>query len=83
MKFRYFAWVRERIGLDEENIDLPTSVKTVADVLAFLQMRGSNYDYALENKDLIRVALDQTYFEHDAPIEGIIEIALFPPMTGG
>jgi molybdopterin synthase sulfur carrier subunit len=32
---------------------------------------------------VIRVAIDQEHVEHDAPIAGAREIALFPPMTGG
>ena len=30
MKLLYFAWVRERIGKPEEEIDPPASVRTVA-----------------------------------------------------
>jgi molybdopterin synthase sulfur carrier subunit len=29
MKLIYFAWVRERIGKAEEDLDLPASVSTV------------------------------------------------------
>ena len=28
MKLRYFAWVRERIGLTDEDVDLPPGVST-------------------------------------------------------
>ena len=31
MKLRYFAWVRERIGKPEEEIDPPAGIATIAD----------------------------------------------------
>ena len=34
MKVRYFAWVRERVGHAEEEIDLPADVASVADLIA-------------------------------------------------
>lgn len=34
MKLVYFAWVRERIGKPEEEVELPASVATVADLCA-------------------------------------------------
>jgi molybdopterin synthase sulfur carrier subunit len=82
-KLVYFAWVRERIGKREEDIDLPPDVETVADLLAFLTSRGEEYEAALERAEIIRVALDQEHRDHDAPIGSAREIALFPPMTGG
>ncbi len=82
-KLIYFAWVRERIGLAEEDIDLPADVTDVAGLLTFLKGRGEGYEVALQEPDVIRVALDRVHAEHDAALEGVREIALFPPMTGG
>lgn len=79
----YFAWVRERIGLDEEEMEIPAGVNDVAGLLAFLESRGDNYAAALVEPSVIRVALDRMHADHDAPIAGAREIALFPPMTGG
>ena len=45
--------------------------------------RGDGYEAALRCPEVIRVAIDQEHVEHDAPIAGAREIALFPPMTGG
>lgn len=83
MKLRYFAWVRERIGREEEDIDLPQDIKTVDDLLSYLKTLGENYAYALEQPELIRVAIDEEHVDHDSPIGNPHEIALFPPMTGG
>ena len=83
MRLIYFAWVRERIGKPEEDIDLPETVKTVGDLLQFLKGRGEEYEAALQVPKVIRVAINQEHAEHDELIAGAREIALFPPMTGG
>ena len=31
----------------------------------------------------LRVALDQELSDFDAPLDGVREVAFFPPMTGG
>ena len=83
MKILYFAWVRERTGLDEETVELPETISTVGEMLDWLAGRGPNYAAALEEPSVIRVALDQRHVTHDAPIGEAGEAALFPPMTGG
>ena len=83
MKLVYFAWVRERIGKSEEEIAVPDEVVTVSDLLAWLGRQGEGYRYALEHANFIRVALDHEHVDHEAPLAGAREVALFPPMTGG
>jgi sulfur-carrier protein len=83
VKLRYFAWVRERVGKDEEEIALPASVATVADLMAFLAQQGEEYAHAFENPKVIRAALDRAHVRADTAIAGGREIAFFPPMTGG
>ncbi|MBD9371726.1 molybdopterin converting factor subunit 1 [Rhizobium sp. ARZ01] len=82
-KLVYFAWVRERIGRDEEEIDLPGHVRTAGDLLKHLKTLGEEYEIALEHENVIRVAVNHEHVEHRESIEGALEIALFPPMTGG
>jgi molybdopterin synthase sulfur carrier subunit len=83
MKVKYFAWVRERIGVAEETVEPPTSVRTVTDLIAWLSARGDTYAYAFETPKVIRAAIDQAHVKPDATIAGAREIAFFPPMTGG
>ncbi|MEE2952135.1 molybdopterin synthase subunit MoaD [Fulvimarina manganoxydans] len=83
MKLAYFAWVRERIGLAEEEVVLPAGVGTVGDLIAWLKGRGENYAHAFESPETIRVAIDQEHVDHSEPLAGAKEVALFPPMTGG
>ena len=83
MKLVYFAWVRERIGLGEEEVDLPQGVVTVADLMTWLAGRGEAYAYAFDNPKVVRAALDQRHVKATAPIGAAREVAFFPPMTGG
>ena len=43
MKLLYFAWLRTRIGRAEEEVDPPTDVANVEDLLRWLQGRGAGY----------------------------------------
>ena len=79
----YFAWVRERIGRPSEDVELPATAKTVADVIAWLSTRGPEYAHAFERPTVIRAALDKVHAQASAPIAGVKEIAFFPPVTGG
>ncbi len=77
----YFAWVRERIGAPRDQIE--TSARTVTDLVNELRAREPRYAVAFADLDALRVALDQELSEFDAPLDGVREVAFFPPMTGG
>jgi len=83
MKVKYFAWVRERVGLAEEMVEPPASVRTVDDLIGWLSGRGEAYAYAFEKPKVIRAAIDHVHVKPGAAISGAREIAFFPPMTGG
>jgi molybdopterin synthase sulfur carrier subunit len=83
VKIRYFAWVRERIGKTDEDVDLPQGIATVSDLMAWLAKRGEEYAHAFENPKIIRAAIDRSHVKPDARITGAKEVAFFPPMTGG
>ncbi len=83
MKLKYFAWVRERVGMAEESVEPPGSVRTVEELIAWLSGRSEAYAYAFEKPKVIRAAIDHTHVKSDAAIAGAREIAFFPPMTGG
>ncbi len=83
VKLIYFAWVRERIGLAEETVDLPDDVSSVRDLLQWLSARGDNYANAFAQPSVIRAAINQEHVDADTSLDGAREIALFPPVTGG
>lgn len=81
MQIRYFAWVRERVGLARETIE--TSAATVEDLVAELRAIDEAHELAFADTRALRVALDQELSDFSAPLAGVREVAFFPPMTGG
>jgi molybdopterin synthase sulfur carrier subunit len=80
---KYFAWMRERIGVSEERAELPRDVSTVGDVMRWLKTRGDGYVAAFEREDVIRAAVDLHHASLTDSVRGAKEIAFFPPVTGG
>ncbi len=83
VRLLYFAWVREQIGVAEENVTLPPEIRTAKDVVDWLCGRGGGYATAFSTPDRLRCALDQQISPLATPIAGVQEIAFFPPVTGG
>lgn len=80
---RYFASVREGIGVADEKAHPPVSVDTVGRLIDWLRGQGPHYAAALAPELRIRAAVDQMHAKPETPISGAREIALFPMMTGG
>jgi molybdopterin synthase sulfur carrier subunit len=83
LRLVYFAWVRERIGRREEDLEPPADVTTADALVEWLKGRGPEYEHALAEPTAIRIAVDRVHTGGDAPIAGAREVAIFPPMTGG
>lgn len=83
IKIVYFAWVRERVGVAEEIIDVPQNILTVEALAEWLSQRDEGYASAFENPKLVRAAIDRVHAKPSDMIAGAREIAFFPPMTGG
>jgi molybdopterin synthase sulfur carrier subunit len=83
VKILYFAWLRTKIGLSEETLDLPEGVETVAALLAYLKARGPRFADALKDLAVVRVAINQNYVGPEHPLAAGDEVAIFPPVTGG
>jgi molybdopterin synthase sulfur carrier subunit len=77
----YFAWLRERAGVARETV--VTDAATVADLVAELAARDDAHARAFADLRAVRVAVDQVLTGFDTPLDGVREIAFFPPMTGG
>ncbi len=80
---RYFASVREAVGCASETVDLPDSVRTLADARAWLAARSERHAAALGATRVLRVACDHVMVAADAPLQPGRELAFFPPVTGG
>ncbi|WP_176591379.1 molybdopterin converting factor subunit 1 [Sphingobium sp. EM0848] len=79
----YFAWVREAIGRDEEQVERPTPDVTIRALIAALAEQGGGHAEAFAQPEKLRAALDQRFVPLDSPIGDAREVAIFPPVTGG
>lgn len=79
----YFAWVREKIGREQETVELPPGIADVAGVIGWLAAGGGGHAEAFADLSRLRYALDEEFVNADAPVEGAKELAVFPPVTGG
>ena len=83
-KILYFAWYKEQIGTSEEDLDLPDGLSSISDLLDWLQGLSDNHARALRDRAIIRVAVNQEFVQLDDELSADpVEIAIFPPVTGG
>jgi molybdopterin synthase sulfur carrier subunit len=83
MKLLFFAWVKERVGVGEEDVAPPAGVTDVRGLIDWLKERGPGYARAFADLKAVRVAVNQEYVGVDHRVAAGDEIAFFPPMTGG
>ncbi|MCL6606929.1 MAG: molybdopterin converting factor subunit 1 [Geminicoccaceae bacterium] len=83
MRIRYFAWLKQRVGLAEEELDPPPEVTTVGRLKAWLGERHPRFAEACAAPGVVRAAVDQEFADDDRPLRGAREVAFFPPVTGG
>jgi len=83
MKILYFAWIREKVGRAEEDVELPAGVTTVAELIDWLCARGEGATTAFADLSVIRVAVNHEHVGVDHPVMSGDEVAFFPPVTGG
>ena len=83
MQVLYFAWVRERVGLAEEQVIPPADVRDVAGLIDWLATRSPAHAAAFAGRSRLRAAVEQAFVPPAAPIAGAGEVAIFPPVTGG
>lgn len=83
IQLRFFASVRELVGMGQEVLELPQSSMSVAELRAVLVARGGNWADALGEGRLLRMAHNQLMCKEDTPVLDGDEVAFFPPVTGG
>jgi len=83
VKLRFFASLKEQLGREAEEIDVPAGVATVAALRTHLVKRGGEWQVAFAEKRLVRAAVNQEMAPAAAAIKAGDEVAFFPPVTGG
>ena len=82
MKIFYFSWLREKIGVPFEELEVQS--ENVHDLIKELIRTDKKYALAFEDIKSIRVAVDQKLIQNlNVSIKNVKEVAFFPPMTGG
>jgi molybdopterin converting factor subunit 1 len=83
MRVLYFAWLRQKIGLAEEEVAPPPEVRDVAGLRDWLATRSLGHAAAFADAKQVRAAVNQDFATPDHPVAAGDEIAFFPPVTGG
>ncbi|MBF0251160.1 MAG: molybdopterin converting factor subunit 1 [Alphaproteobacteria bacterium] len=83
MKILYFAWLKEKTGVSEEDIHLPDGVTDVAGLVAWMKGRGPGFAEAFTDEAVVRCAVNQDHVDGAHPVTDRDEVAFFPPVTGG
>jgi len=83
MRILYFSWLKEKIGLNSQEIIKPENVETVGDLITFLKEKSENHKNAFSDLNSIKVAVNQEFADLEKKIKEKDEIAFFPPVTGG
>ena len=83
MRIRYFAWLRQRVGTDGEELPLPEGVRTARELGAWLAARHPAFAEAWQSPGVVRIAVNLEHVVDDVVLGPNDEVAFFPPVTGG
>jgi len=83
LELRFFASLREALGISQESVETPDSVKTIEELRTYLVNRGGAWAHALAEGKALRCALNQHMVDPNTPLQDGAEVAFFPPVTGG
>ncbi len=83
LELRFFASLRETLGVSQESVTIPATVKTIAELRAYLIERGNPWSEVLADGKVLRCALNQHMVDANTALQDGAEVAFFPPVTGG
>ena len=78
----YFGRPGENLNIKREFADIPDSTATLADLLAWLHLRGDNWKHELSDSR-IRCSINKEFAAWSAKINERDEVAIFSPISGG
>jgi len=83
LELKFFASLREALKVSEEDLSVPDSVKTIAQLRLYLADRGGAWADVLAEGKVLRCALNHHMVDANTPLQEGAEVAFFPPVTGG
>lgn len=83
MKIIYFAWFKDAVGREEEEISLPSGVGNVSQLIDWLAGRGPQYEAAFEFVEVVKVVVNKVLVRNDHTLTDDDEVIFIPPIAGG
>lgn len=83
IQLKFFASVREALGVAHESVEVPDGIATVGDVRDWLRARGGVWAETLAEGRALRMACNHVMTDAGTRITEGCEVAFFPPVTGG
>ena len=83
IQLRFFAALREKLGVSQESIDISDDIETIDDLKNYLCKRNTLWSEVLAGNQVIRCALNQVMVDSSTALSDGAEVAFFPPVTGG
>lgn len=83
VRIKFFASLRETLGVEEESLEVPLNVVTIADLRRYLMSRGDTWSESLALNRSVKVALNHAMVDGNEVLIPEAEVAFFPPVTGG
>lgn len=83
MKLKYYAWLRNSMGCDSEDIVLPGEISSVGKLLDWLPTQGERFERAFEFIDVVLVSVNRRYADRHQHVCDEDEVMLVPPIAGG
>jgi molybdopterin synthase sulfur carrier subunit len=83
VELRFFASVREALGVSNESVQMPDGVVNVGDVRVWLRARGGVWAETLAEGRALRMACNHEMTDASQRLTDGCEVAFFPPVTGG
>ena len=71
---------RKTVKIDKSSLFKGRPEKSLVEEL---KQKEERYEVAFSDLSALKVAVDQELCEFDAELNGALEVAFFPPMTGG
>tara|TARA_B100000315_G_C14310058_1_gene465918 strand:+ start:62 stop:313 length:252 start_codon:yes stop_codon:yes gene_type:complete len=83
MKIIYFSWLKEILGISEENVKPPTNIKNIKNLIKWLGTKSTKHRKVFLKSKNIRCSVNHQIVGKNSKIKNNDEIAFFPPFTGG
>ena len=79
----YLSSIREALNKQEDSMELPETVSTVADLIDYLVTLSPEAASIFNSERAVLVAVNQIVANYESILQEDDEVAFFPPMTGG